>query len=140
MDRTHATNLMRLHLRLAVIKNEIELLENPEMRIMYEEIHFSTKSNNGNEHGETTNYIVSRDGTISQHISYLEAAKAFIPEDKSIKIIPILQVWIDFALSITYFTQLLKFIIKNIFFIDIFEGLFKDQRTIGSNLYSNWPA
>lgn len=84
------TNLMRLHLRMAVIKNEIELLENPEMRKMYEEIHFSTKVD-GQSSG-STNYVVSRDGTIAQHMNYLEAAKVFIAQDKSVKIIPALQV------------------------------------------------
>lgn len=78
---------MRLHLRLTLIKAEVELLENPDTRRMYEDIHFPEKP----ESDTPNNYIVSRNGTIPQHLSYLEAVKKCIPDDKSVKIVPSLQ-------------------------------------------------
>lgn len=77
---------MRLHLRLTVIKSEVEVLENPETRKMYEEIHFPKLETNS-----PNNYIVSRDGTIPQHLSFLEAVKKCIPDEQSVKIVPGLQ-------------------------------------------------
>lgn len=84
MDRANAKTLMRLHLRLAAIKREIEFLENPDTRRMYEEINFPAAPT-----GDTPNtYIVSRHGTIAQHLSYLEAVKKSIPDEKLVDIVP----------------------------------------------------
>lgn len=93
MDKSHVTDLMRLHLRLAVIRNEIELLENPEMRQMYEEIHFPTrKTDTGNVTKRSNIFMVSLEGTISDQIEYMNAAKTHVSDDKSVKIVTTLQV------------------------------------------------
>lgn len=85
---------MRLHLRLAVIRNEIELLENPEMRQMYEEIHFPTRITDTdlNVKKRPNIFMVSMEGTISDQIKYMNAAKAHVSEDESVKIVTTLQV------------------------------------------------
>lgn len=82
---------MRLHLRLAVIRNEIELLENPEMRRVYEEINFNTKPSNDNG-SEAKSYIVTSRGTIDKQIEYFNAAKSFIGDDKIVHVVPSLKV------------------------------------------------
>lgn len=89
IERANAVNLMRLHLRLTLIKSEVEVLENPETRKMYEEIHFPAKADTDTD--KPNSYIVSRDGTITQHLSYLEAVKKCISADKLVKIVPGLQ-------------------------------------------------
>lgn len=43
-DKTEITDLMRLHLRLANIRNELEILENPEMRDIYEDVRQRSKA------------------------------------------------------------------------------------------------
>lgn len=86
---------MRLHLRLAVIRNEIELLENPAMRQIYEEINFQPKAvehgMNGCDRAPSV-FIVTKDDTIGHQIEYLTAAKASVGDEKMIKIIPTLKV------------------------------------------------
>lgn len=86
---------MRLHLRLAVIRNEIELLENPEMRQIYEEINFQPKgiADKMSAIDQQANvFIVTKEDTIDHQMEYLTAAKAFINADKVVKIIPTLKV------------------------------------------------
>lgn len=90
---------MRLHLRLAVIRNEIELLENPEMRKIYEEINFQPKAvTNGD--GYANVFIVTKEDTIAHQIEYLTAAKAAIDNDKVVKIVPTLKVSANESYSI----------------------------------------
>lgn len=87
--------MMRLHLRLAMIRNEIELLENPIMRRTYEEIHFQPKAiaNGLDVHNQkrNVNFIVTKEDTIGHQMEYLTAAKAFIDEEKLVKITPTLK-------------------------------------------------
>lgn len=84
---------MRLHLRLAVIRNEIELLENPEMRKIYEEINFKEKgTEKPNANHKPMNYIVTRDDTLDNQIEYLKAVKSYTQTNKLVKIIPTLKV------------------------------------------------
>lgn len=75
---------MKMHLRLAVIKNEIELLENPEMRQIYEEINFPAPKSSSTS---TNVYIVTKEDTIDKQIEYLNAAKATVGSSKSVKIV-----------------------------------------------------
>lgn len=86
---------MRLHLRLAVIRNEIELLENPAMRQIYEEINFQPKAiaNELDGRKQKANvFIVTKENTIGHQIEYLAATKALIDAVQVVKIIPTLRV------------------------------------------------
>lgn len=86
---------MRLHLRLVIIRNEIELLENSEMRKIYEEINFHPMGNTNEigAHGQQTNvFIVTKVDTIGRQMEYLTAAKTYINADEVVKIIPTLKV------------------------------------------------
>lgn len=87
---------MRSHLRMAVIRNEIELLENPEMRQIYEEINFTQPKavTNGLDARDRKPqvFIVTREDTISHQMEYLSTAKTFIGDDEVVKIIPSLKV------------------------------------------------
>lgn len=100
-DRSTVTDLMKLHLRLAVIRNEIELLENPVMRKIYEEINFPPKAiaNELDARDQKVNvFIVTKEDTIGHQMEYLAAAKGFIDEEKVVKIVPTLKVKVDFSI------------------------------------------
>lgn len=89
--RSKVTDLMRLHLRLAVIRNEIELLENPAMRKIYEEINFQPKIT-GNDRNPSSVLIVTKTDTIDHQMEYLAAIRKRIAENKVVKISPTLKV------------------------------------------------
>lgn len=83
---------MRFHLRLAVIRNEIEMLENPDMRKIYEEINFPKENGGAADKKPLGSYIVVKDDTIPNQINYLDAAKAFVGNEEIVKIISSLKV------------------------------------------------
>lgn len=84
---------MKLHLRLAVIRNEIELLENPEMRKIYEEINFKEKTFQIiDTNVKPISYIVTRDDSLDKQIEYLKAVRSYTQSDKVVKIVPSLKV------------------------------------------------
>ncbi|XP_017476218.1 PREDICTED: SHC SH2 domain-binding protein 1 homolog B [Rhagoletis zephyria] len=86
ISKTEVTDLMRLHLRLAMIRNEIELLENPEMRRIYQEIKFpEEKYFKGKKYTEAIHkkkdeqvFIVMMPYTIEQQIDLMHIAKKCI--------------------------------------------------------------
>lgn len=86
---------MRLHLRLAVIRNEIELLENAQMRQIYEEVNFQPKGIANASDRKASVYIVTKEDTIGHQMEYLTAARAFINDDEVVQIIPTLKVNTD---------------------------------------------
>lgn len=100
-------DLMKLHLRLATIRNEIELLENPQMRKIYEEMKYSRKLNNADKNWKRCadniksdckpirTYIVSLPGSLNNQLKYLDMVKAMIPVDKSVQIVSSLQEALD---------------------------------------------
>lgn len=83
---------MRFHLRLAVIRSEIEMLENPDMRKIYEEINFPKENQCLADKKPSASYIVVNDDTIPNQISYLDAAKQFVGNEEVVKIISSLKV------------------------------------------------
>ncbi|XP_011200342.2 protein nessun dorma [Bactrocera dorsalis] len=99
MGKTEVTDLMRLHLRLAMIRNEIELLENPEMRRIFQEIKFpEEKYFNENEQNDISSekklgriYFVMAPCTLDQQIYLLQIAKKRIPKDALVQNVPTLQ-------------------------------------------------
>lgn len=116
-DRSQVTNLMRLHLRLAVIRNEIELLENPEMRQIYEEINFQPMAlTNGLDRCDhkANVFIVTKEDTIGHQMEYLDAAKLVIDAGKIVKIIPTLKVGPDIHFSILIYSPNTIFHLRNV--------------------------
>ncbi|XP_058453753.1 protein nessun dorma isoform X2 [Malaya genurostris] len=91
-----ASALMEIHLRLNYIKNEIEILENPAMREMYEKIRFSDKSSYFQ--GSTVRceipdnvFVVTHIGTVDQQIEYLKKVKHTINSEQTVRICDSLQ-------------------------------------------------
>lgn len=86
-DRSEVTDLMRLHLRLATIKHEIEILENPDMRSIFEEIKFPFL-----REGSCTEYMVAQTVSIPQHLFNLEATMNLVGRNKPAKLCANIQV------------------------------------------------
>ncbi|XP_055617319.1 protein nessun dorma-like [Toxorhynchites rutilus septentrionalis] len=93
-----ATDLLKIHLRMNAIRNDIDILENPDpsMRDVYEKVHFSNAKSYftgsvPSEHGGTEAFVVSLIGTIDRQIEYLNTAKSFIAQNKLVRIIDSLQ-------------------------------------------------
>lgn len=91
LQRNKASELMKLHLRMNAIKNEIEILENPSMRKVYEVVRFSEDMETASNHSPTEAYIVAHVGTIEQHIEYLKVAKSSIEPRTVVRICDTLQ-------------------------------------------------
>ncbi|XP_055858410.1 protein nessun dorma [Episyrphus balteatus] len=97
LDKTQITDLMRLHLRLAIIKSEIEMLENPEMRKIYEEIKFDDDKCLKRALDEKLNdrqqiaYIVTEPFTFKQQMQFLTLVGKFVDEEKLVQMCPSLQ-------------------------------------------------
>lgn len=70
-----AAKLLELHLRMNHIKNEIEILANPEMRDVYESLKFPTKDVVMNE---KRIFVINKEGTINDQIQLLEKLKSKI--------------------------------------------------------------
>lgn len=107
LDKTQITDLMRLHLRLAMIKSELEMLENPELRKIYNDTKFDDEKclkrhigHEGNEKqlkeeyitAKHIAYIVTLPIGIEKQIQFLSAIKKFIGEDSLVQMCPSLQV------------------------------------------------
>lgn len=84
--------LMGLHLRLAQIKNEFEMLENPDMRTIYKEIKFPQIKTNSFDNVDCNVFIVTKVGTLDEQSAFIEMAKTIIGEKKLVKLCTTLQV------------------------------------------------
>lgn len=82
---------MHIHLRLAIIRNEIELLENTEMRQIYDEINFQSKPQLMGT-SEPNIYLVTKRETIEKQMECLEVAKSIIGSHKMVQFISSLKV------------------------------------------------
>lgn len=103
LDKSQITDLMRLHLRLAMIRSEIEVLENPEMRHIYEEVMFddeekamkavSLAKDGAGDAAECHNmtYIVSLANSLDKQIQLLSLAQKFIKPHMKIQLANSLQ-------------------------------------------------
>ena len=109
-ENTHVTKLMRLHLRLNIIKNEIEMLENPDIRRVYEIIKFpggnkndmtsSVKNIEKSDFEESADfYIVASKGTLKDQLAYLNKASEIIGEEKLVQISSTMQESLDSSKS-----------------------------------------
>lgn len=96
---------MRLHLRMSIIKNEIELLENPETRYVFEEMNVERLNSFSGGQTESlsnsmlmtnpetiSNVVIQPINTIDKHQKYLEKIQSQIGEKKMIQIHTKLQV------------------------------------------------
>ncbi|XP_054744668.1 protein nessun dorma [Anastrepha obliqua] len=99
IGKTEVTDLMRFHLRLAMIRNEIELLENPETRRIYEEILFPEEKylkdleNSGaitEKKGDKV-FFVMTPYTLDEQIGLMQIAKKSIPKSALVQNVPTLQ-------------------------------------------------
>lgn len=73
-QETHESNKYRLiqfHLRLMAIKSEIEMMENPEMRAVYEKFKFPDANINGNDGTLIDFLMVTKDCLIEQQLSLI---------------------------------------------------------------------
>ncbi|XP_067621875.1 protein nessun dorma [Eurosta solidaginis] len=99
MEKTEVTDLMRLHLRLAMIRNEIDLLENPEMRRIYQEIKFPEDKYFKNiENADKVNkkkieqiFFVMMPFTLDQQTEFLQICKQSVPKTALVQNVPSLQ-------------------------------------------------
>lgn len=89
VDRDNLKELMKLHLRMTVIRNEIELLENPEMREIYQEINF--KNVTESDANEIRSFIVATEDTLGRQIEYFNAVRAHAESDERTKVMPSLK-------------------------------------------------
>lgn len=92
-----ATEMMKLHLRLNAIKNEIDILENPAMREVYEKVRFH-EDETAFEVGEEVTaeaFVVTHIGTLDQQMQYLNEAKKYIDQRKIVRICDSLQGALD---------------------------------------------
>lgn len=85
-----------MHLRLFEIRKEIEILENPVFRKIYEDVHFNKKLVNNNKNlsveQKPSIYIVTKKDSLPKQMEYLEAAKALIGNDDPVNMLPSLKV------------------------------------------------
>lgn len=79
-----ARKLLELHLRMSQIKNEVDILANPEMRDIYEEIKFPNIKN-GKSLGEKTIFTVAKIGTLAEQMQVVESLKNKIDKDAKVQ-------------------------------------------------------
>lgn len=80
---------MRLHLRLANIRSELEILENPEMRNIYEDVRRRNSVVDGVATGGAL--IVSHIGTLSEQRQHLDWCERYVGASAQVRIMPTLQ-------------------------------------------------
>lgn len=97
-----------MQLRMIEIRNEMEMLESPLLRKIYEEVHFKVKSNNSNTKNDQKSnvYIVTKEDTIAKQMEYFDAAKKAIGADEVVKFVPSLKVCIGTLLMRMFGSQL----------------------------------
>jgi hypothetical protein len=80
----HLTDLMRLHLRLNTIKNELEMFENPEMRDIYKTIELSNRKNAESETSEI--YMVAKSSNLAEQIEFMTKVKEIVGSEVVVQI------------------------------------------------------
>lgn len=79
-----ARKLLELHFRLNKIKNELDILVNPEMRAIYEELKFPHNNLSKNEEGGKTVFAVTTAGTLSEQMQVIQELKHKVDDDEKI--------------------------------------------------------
>ncbi|XP_053673603.1 protein nessun dorma [Anopheles nili] len=90
---SRSSDLLQLNLRLNAIKNEIDILENPTMRSVFEKVRFGGVAvNNG---CTTLSYIVTQAVTVDEQLTYLENAKQIMDQKMPVMMCDSLQHVLD---------------------------------------------
>lgn len=85
-SKEKARKLLELHLRMSQIKNEMEILANPEMRDIYEELKFpSLQKQEKHGDGERKIFTVAKTGTLSEQMQVLNSLKGRVNDDAKIQ-------------------------------------------------------
>lgn len=85
-SKEKARKLLELHLRMSQIKNEMEILANPEMRDIYEELKFpSLRQQEKHGDGERKIFTVAKVGTLSEQMQVLNSLKGRVNDDAKIQ-------------------------------------------------------
>lgn len=84
-SKAEITDLMSLHVRLATIKHEIELWENPKLRKVFEPLKFPQRSP-----GDIS-IVTQHRAALTKHIQDLEKARQIVGDEKAITLSPSLQ-------------------------------------------------
>jgi Right handed beta helix region len=79
-----ARKLLELHLSMNRIKHEIDILVNPEMRAIYEELKFPHHQLGKNEEGGKTIFGVTKAGTLSEQLQMIQEMKHKVSDDEKI--------------------------------------------------------
>uniref|UniRef100_A0A182RC82 Beta_helix domain-containing protein n=1 Tax=Anopheles funestus TaxID=62324 RepID=A0A182RC82_ANOFN len=89
---SRSSELLQLNLRLNTIKNEINILENPIMRSVYEKVRFGV----GKSKGDTPmSYIVTQAVPMDEQLTYLQSVKEMMDAKISVKMCDSLQHALD---------------------------------------------
>ncbi|XP_055384328.1 protein nessun dorma [Condylostylus longicornis] len=91
VPKENVTDLLQLHLRLKLIKNEMDILENPHMRKVYEEIELKERGVNNDIRENSFSLMVIKPCTLENLKSFLETSKTCIENKSLIRICPNLQ-------------------------------------------------
>lgn len=85
-SKEKARKLLELHLRMSQIKNEMEVLANPEMRDIYEELKFpSLQKDEKQGDGEKRIFTVAKTGTLCEQMQVIESLKGKVNDDAKIQ-------------------------------------------------------
>lgn len=84
-SKSQITDLMRLHVRLAAIRHEIEMWENPKLRKVFEPIKFPQRKD------EVISVVMQENASLSKYIQELETVREIIGDEKVVKLSPSLQ-------------------------------------------------
>lgn len=82
------SKLLKLHLRLNKIKHELEILINPEMRVVYEKMKETNRAEDSKSHQI---FVVTANGTLQEQIDSLERLKGKINETAVVRMTDKLQ-------------------------------------------------
>lgn len=85
-SKSQITDLMSLHVRLATIRQEIEMWENPKLRKVFEPIKFPQQQNVGD-----ISVVLQHNAPLNKYIQDLGIARQIIGEEKVVKLSSSLQ-------------------------------------------------
>lgn len=79
-----ARRLLELHLRMNKIKHEIDILVNPEMRAIYEELKFQNHHLEKSAEGGKTVFAVTKTGTLSEQLQMVQELSPKVSNDEKV--------------------------------------------------------
>ncbi|XP_050088743.1 protein nessun dorma isoform X1 [Anopheles aquasalis] len=93
LENERSCDLLKLNMRLAAIKNEMEILENPAMRPVFEKVRFGNDKNITEQ--SRLAFIVTQIDTVENQLVYLERTKRLIDGETQVKLCESLQHALD---------------------------------------------